>query len=239
MIGVGIITAPRPKPTLNASVRSLREDAGCNEKVSVFSDGPFSGLPCGDVMMVRNTPPLGNFRNWVRALQFVYKKSDADWLMICEDDIVWAKGSWKVLLEETKPGGLLYTLPQLGAVSLYLPIRMSKLLENGRTLAPRNGYHYLRMQVGLKMWGAQCLMLPRAEARRFLEGRGLDHYIERPRWKKNVDGIVADVMQTMGLRIYWRIPCLVDHTPLGEGNSTLGYADDRPNLRTKYFTGTP
>lgn len=240
MISVGIITAPRPKPTLNVSVRSLREDAGCDEKVYVFSDGPFSGLPCGDVMMVRNTPPLGNFRNWVRALQFIYKKTDADWLMICEDDIVWARGAWSALLKETDlVNGMLYRLPHLGAISLYLPIRMSKRLEEGLSAAPRDGYHHARMQIGLKMWGAQCLMLPRLEAGRFLEGRGLDHYIQKPRWQKNVDGIVADVIQTLGLRIYWRIPCLVDHTPLGEGNSTLGYADERPNLRTRYFTGTP
>jgi hypothetical protein len=230
MISVGIITAPRPKPTLDASVRSLRQDAGWKGEVCILSDGSIVA-PDARCNVRRNVPPLGNLRNWVAALTWITHAAEEPWLMVCEDDIVWAKGAFSALERELKGCSF-------DAISLYLPIRMSKRLEE--KVGPLDpGYHSDRMQVFRSMWGAQCLLLPRRTAVWLLSSRELRSFTHNFRWQKNVDGIVADCLNNTGRKIWWRVPCLVDHTPLGEGNSSLGYADDRPNLRTKYFTGQP
>ena len=229
MFAVGIITAPRPRPTLSHSVASMRRAGGWAGEIRVQSDGPVTA-PDVRCTIVRNQPPLGNLRNWVACLSGLLKQN-AKWLMVCEDDIVWADDAFSALEEEL--GGL---FPRFDCVSLYLPIRMSSRIEKIKgKLDP--GYHWEAMQVHRSMWGAQCLLFPRETAEWLLSSAELAYFTNNKRWNKNVDGIVAECLNSTNRKIWWRVPCLVDHTPLGEGNSSLGYADERPNLRTRYFTG--
>jgi hypothetical protein len=234
MIAVGIITAPRARPTLARSVASLRA-AGFKCPVHIFCEPitreedflnvvAFEGL-----MAYENPTRLGNFRNWVHALGQMLI-TNATWIMICEDDIQWAQGA----AEDLEFDLLNWKHPDAGAISLYLPIRMSKVLEQTNRVPLSRGYHALNL--GRKTWGAQCLVFRRAWAEALLQDRVLLDYLADPKLDKNVDAHVAETLVRRGRQIMWRVPCLVEHT-LGDGNSSLGYKDDRPELRTKYFKG--
>lgn len=236
-IAIGYITAPRPRPTLPISITTLRLNAKYLNRVIVSADAIRSYKPVtpDNCMVFGNTPALGNFRNWVRCAQLLLEETADPWLMICEDDVTWANDAYPVLLNDIYSGKLDHI--GAGAYSMYLPIKMSNHGEkHTATGVLLSGYHHKGMQLGHKMWGAQCLMFRREKLRDLLSGAQMQTFYKDPRWSKNVDHIVAQCIEARGQFIAWRVPCLVDHV-LGEGNSSLGYKDDRPTLRTRYFTG--
>lgn len=239
MIAVGIITAPRPRATLGSSILSLRGPGGYTGAINVYADGmtqhDLGNIDNLDVRVVPRVKPLGNLRNWVDALGHLHATSTEPYLMVCEDDITWADNAFVALEDECRYIG---SLERAGAYSLFLPVRMAKLHERTVGHAMHPGWQKAGMQVGNKMWGAQCLMFTRAQAEWLLRESLLVTYTSNPKWTKNVDAIVAHCLNTANRNIYWRNPCLVNHT-LGEGNSSLGYPIDRPNLRTHNFTGRP
>lgn len=228
MIGlaIAIITAPRAKPTLRDSVKSFKQ-AGF-QCAAVFAE-PGSEIVADDGIEYRqNEMKKGNFRNWVAALQTLVQ-TPADWLMICEDDISWAYDASDVLytdLMDYKGDG------RVGAISLYLPIRMSMQLEKDHGGLLNAGWY--QANLGRSTWGAQCLIFHRNWAAALLQSKQMAFYLADPRWEKNVDALVADVLLQNKKEILYRVPCLVDHT-FGEGNSSLGYRPDRPKLKTRYF----
>lgn len=236
MIATAIITAPRPRPTLLASVMSYLA-AGFEGNLVVLSDCPIDGPTTVMGYPIRyNTTPLGNLRNWVLALETLFTETEAEWLMVCEDDITWAKGSAAALERDLDLFEQSASFKRTGAQSLYCPIRVSNDLERRRGAPLRPGWHSVNH--GMKTWGAQCLVLSRIQASLLLHSASLQHFLAQSRWNKNVDAIVAECLLNSGLEISYRIPCLVDHD-LGDANSSLGYKDDRPTLKTKYFTGQP
>ncbi|HMF59117.1 MAG TPA: hypothetical protein VK595_02025 [Vicinamibacterales bacterium] len=231
MMATAVITAPRPRETLSLSLRSYRL-AGFDNAIRIFADGPVS-TDTDALHITRNDPPLGNLRNWHLALQTLEIETDADWLMVCEDDIEWVRGACAALIGDLRSLEQSRVFQRAGALSLYLPRRHTKNLP--MTLSP--GWHGEGLQRGIGAWGAQCLLFSRAQARALLADTQFNQYLQS-KMDKNVDAIVAKCINDCGREILYRVPCLVDHS-LGEGNSSLGYKDDRPNLRTNYFTGQP
>jgi hypothetical protein len=230
VIAVGIITAPRVKPTIYNSVLSYRR-AGFTQPTYVFAEPGSEVVGLDGIHYMNNVTKLGNFRNWVRALGTLLQMSGQDWLMICEDDISWAWGASNTLEYDLSK----YNRDaKTGAISLYCPIRMSKVLErdyaNGRPLM--HGWYGAKL--GRSTWGAQCLVFHRDWALQLLNDQVLLAFLADPRWDKNVDALVAEAINRKGREVVYRIPCLVDHT-FGDGNSSLGYKADRPELKTKYF----
>lgn len=238
-LSTAIITAPaRPEPTLAQSYASFRA-AGFDCNVHISAELSFRigrDLPMAwKVTASTNNPPLGNFRNWVRALEKIYDFTKSEWLMVCEDDIVWAAGAAATLAAD------LASLPiqtddwkqHAGALSLYLPHRMARDREAQRGKLGK-GWHHELMQFGLNTWGAQCYLFSRAMAGALLGDRLLQAYLDDERWQKNVDAIIGDCLARAGRLIIYRVPCLVDHA--GEANSSLGNLKDRADLRTRYFT---
>ena len=230
MIAVGIITAPRTQPTLHKSVKSMRA-AGFNQLTYVFAEPHSEHVVADRLSYVWNKERRGNFKNWVHALGSLLALSTDEWLMVCEDDIAWAADAAATLehdLSTFNREGM------AGAISLYCPIRMSKVLEkdysSGRTLP--QGWYGARL--GRSTWGAQCMVFHRVWAMNLLADKILLAFLADPRWDKNVDALVAETINRKGREVVYRIPCLVDHT-FGDGNSSLGYKPDRPELRTKYF----
>lgn len=209
------------------SLRSYRL-AGFSGAVHIFADGPLE--MSGSEVIVTNCPPLGNLRNWALALRTLERDTTADWLMVCEDDIEWVRGGALALTEDLKRLGHVFS--RAGALSLYLPCRHTKGLP---TLKP--GWHGDGLQRGKGAWGAQCLLFSRAQAQSLLSDAQFDLYL-KSKMDKNVDAIVQKCINDRNREVLYRVPCLVDHS-LGEGNSSLGYRDDRPDLRTNYFTGQP
>lgn len=228
MIATGIITAPRPRETLNSSLASYRDVAGFRNDVLVLADGPALVHDASTTVVV-NEKRLGNKRNWTKALTTLVQETDESWLMVCEDDIVWAEGSAEVLEDELDS---FPSLRKAGCLSLYLPRRAAK--DFRQPLG--TGWHFAGLQWGRKTWGAQCLIFSRPKALALLEDRQFKSIMRDDSRDKNIDAFVGQCLNDMGLFIHYRVPCLVDHE-LGDGNSSLGYADDRPALKTDYFTG--
>lgn len=231
MIAVGIITAPRAVPTIARSFASYTA-AGFAGPTYVFAEpGAHVDLPAANVHVRRNETRKGNFRNWVKALEALVAVSGDPWIMICEDDISWAVNAADILRKDLHD---YKREASTGVISLFCPIRMSKVIEreysNGRTLL--QGWYGTR--IGRSTWGAQCLVFRRDWAVRLLADDAMATFIADPRWDKNVDALVAESINRKGREVVYRIPCLVDHT-FGEANSSLGYKPDRPELKTKYF----
>jgi hypothetical protein len=234
MIATGIITAARPRPTLMRSLESFR--AAKFGRAEIFADCPLpDGIPLPDIGVHVNGRVLGNLRNWTRALQWLYTHTRADWLMICEDDINWVPDCAPKLDNELAHMVQTPAYDVVGALSLYLPVRMSKHIEQASGRLPA-GWHFDGLQYGRKTWGAQCLLFSRHQAEALLFDAQFLDFLSDQRWQKNIDAIVGKVINDQTKVIAYRVPCLVNHE-WGEGNSSLGYADDRPQLRTNYFTG--
>jgi hypothetical protein len=229
MIAIGIISAPRARPTIKQSIASFR-NAGFAGDVQVYAEPGSDVVVSNEVHYHWNETTKGNFRNWIHALESLLA-AQTNWVMICEDDISWAFNAAEILeydLSKFDVGG------NAGALSLYCPIRMSKVLERDYANSAPLMHGWYGARLGKGTWGAQCLVLHRYWAHKLLADKVLLAYLANARWEKNVDLIVADTVNRAGREIVYRIPCLVDHT-FGDGNSSLGYKVDRPELKTKYF----
>jgi hypothetical protein len=230
-IVTAIMTAPRPRPTLARSLMSYR-DAGFTNHVHIFSDGGTEALRDINVSMFHNEPRLGNFRNWVQAMSVILK-IPADWYMICEDDITWSTAAAIVLEKDLSR----FTLDNTcGAISLYCPERMSKVLERDYANGKRLRHGYYGANLGRKTWGAQCLLFHRMHAVELMQHTAFIEWFKDMRNDKNVDAWVAKSIEERGREILYRIPCLVDHD-MGDNNSSIYGEKVRPDLRTSYFAG--
>jgi len=237
MIATGIITAPRPKPTLEHSLISYRMKGQFENTVHIFADGevqPFRSdyLRGWDGTITINTRKLGNLRNWWGAFTWLMSNTDSPWLMICEDDITWAENASQVLETELQA----WDMTKQGILSLYMPQRMSRILEPLYSPHPTSrlskGWYGITM--GRKLWGAQCFVIPRAEGEALMACGYMARTLSDVSKTMNIDAHVAESAMLRGKQIWYRVPCLVDHI-LGDLNSSLYGNKDRPELRTRYF----
>jgi hypothetical protein len=228
VIATGIITAPRPRSTLLDSLASYRR-AGFENDVFVFCEPGVDPVGMDSVHMVPNEMKLGNLRNWNRALSILRVSLHADWFMICEDDISWAAGAADVLEGELDTLAKMDYFENVGGLSLYLPRRHSKHMT-----PLRKGW--IPGGLGPGTWGFQCMIFSKAQTDWLLSAPHFKGYLANTKWDKNIDRIVGEAFKIGQKEILYRIPCLVDHD-LGYGNSSLGYKDDRPDLKTDFFRG--
>lgn len=242
-LAIAITSAPRPRQTFAQSYRSLR-DAGFLEPVLMLADmkpeqfEPEPTLPPPGRLDLRlNDPPLGGLKNWCHALETLVKETTARWLLILEDDILWAKGAYGALvkdLDALENAALMNNHPGVGYLSLYLARKVSKEIERrrGRCLAPGMYATYL----GAECWGSQAYAIPRSTAERLLADPQFDDRRRNYVKNRNRDGIVSGCLAAMGLRLYYRVPCLVSHQ-LGSANSSLSEKPVQNSLLTDYWTG--
>lgn len=209
---------------------------GTHVQTFVFADGVVPPTSDQHVHVHKNASVKGNLRNWHDALDTIFHCSDADWLMICEDDITWAKGAYAALHSELSAFMVSTKAKSYGMLSLFCPQRVSAYLEKRYGLPLGSGWYGFNH--GMKTWGAQCFLFSRHQAWHLLNNPYLKNYLQDPKWHKNVDAIVAECLMKVDAQIAYRIPALVDHV-LGYGNSSLGYKEDRPGLKSRYFTGEP
>jgi hypothetical protein len=237
MIATAVITAPRPKSTLESSLVSYRYDGLFDNKVHVFADGevqPFRSdfLRGWEGEIILNPRKLGNLRNWWGAFTWLMQHTDSPWLMICEDDITWSDNAKAKLEHDLRHWDSVKT----GVLSLYLPQRMSKILEPTYSQGSRLSNGWYGVSMGRKLWGAQCFVIPRAEGEALMACGYLAATLSDATKHMNVDAHVAESVVLRGHKIWYRVPCLVDHI-LGDLNSSLYGNKDRPDLRTRYFEG--
>lgn len=229
-LSIAITTAPRPRETFTASLESLRA-AGFEQTVYVLADCPTQ--PAGNCEVIRNEPKLGGLKNWCQALETLLQRTDADWLMVLEDDVTWASGAAQALERDL---AVLSERQDIGYLSLYLPRWNARRMEHRAKGRLTPGFHVYDAD---NSWGSQAYVISRPVAERLLaKGGKFDNYRRNYTPNKNRDTLVSRCLQKMGLKLLHRVPCLVDHK-LGSGNSSLSRKPVLPNLRTDYFTGSP
>lgn len=234
MLAIAITTAPRPVATFATSFGSLRK-AGFVEPVHVFSENEPPEFYSAGIEMHVNAPPLGGLKNWAHALETLVTSSDAPWLMVLEDDIRWARGAAAALAKDLRDlDGKLRA--GVGYLSLYLSRKVSKEIEyrKGRPLRP--GIYASQLAEGC--WGSQAYVLTREGAIALLADPTFDDRRRNYVKNRNRDGIVSGCLAAMGRRLYYRVPCLVDHA-LGSANSSLGAKPVQRALLTDYWTAKP
>ena len=211
-------TAPRRVPTFLLALSSLRE-AGFNGRVDVFAEpGTWDQAPRSkDTLTVTHdhAVTLGGFGNWRHAITSLLASDDSPWLLVVQDDAIWAPGSANKLHAEATARRDLRT----GFLSPYVT---SKDVPSGSV----EGWNECRS--GWYLWGALALCIPRDAARELLQH---PRFVEHG-GSQQVDAVVAASMLDLGRPSYVHVPSLVDH--VGE-TSTLGHDDIASTLRGHRF----
>jgi len=135
-----VTTAPRPQPTLQCCVDSLRT-AGWEPVVFAEPDSP----QVDDVETVRNKTRRGVWFNWLHSVEWALKKTKADKILCVQDDTTLHPDS-KQFVEN-----ILWPSPQTAFLSLYTPKHFSVRRTPGIN----------RVHTG-SLWGACAILWPRA-----------------------------------------------------------------------------
>jgi hypothetical protein len=201
---VGVTTAPRPHPTLDACLESLAR-AGW-EFPHLFMDsavrisGRFGHLP-GTL----RSPAAGAWPNhYLALLELTMRQPDVDAYLIMQDDaLIYDSENVRAYLEQ-----VLWPGSELPIVSLYCAEPYT---------ATRFGWHRYRKSW---VWGALALIFPRATVQAYL----CDRSICRHRWRSRTGGLSQiDVLigwwaRRRRIPFWFPTPSLVQH--IGE-TSTL------------------
>jgi len=194
---VGVTTAPRARPTLEACLESLAR-AGW-EAPHLFMDSAVR-VPerFGHLPGTLRSPAVGAWPNHYLALfELTLRQPDADAYLIVQDDALFYDGeNVRAYLEQALwPGG------RIPVVSLYCP---------GPYTQKRYGWHRYRKAW---VWGALALVFPRATARAYLRDRPVCQH----RWRSRAGGL-AQIDVVIGrwarrrrLPFWFPTPSLVQH----------------------------
>jgi hypothetical protein len=193
---VGVITAPRRQPTLEVSIQSL-SDAGWTEPI-VFAEPK---VKCPRVVpstrWVQRTTRLGAFSNWYLALtELVLRTPEADFYLICEDDVVYSAKLRKFLEKHYWPD-------HTGTISLFRSSGESGLCEGG----------FQEVSSPLDRLGALAYVFPNESARILISDYGvLRHRFSGPNsGLMDTDVVVSDWCNASGRQFIQHVPSLVQH----------------------------
>lgn len=214
MVAVAMTTAhTRPSPTVLASLASLRA-AGYTGKVQVSVDGPqapdVSSDPNWEV--VTHGTQLLPLKHWARTLEAAVYTSSCPWVLVLQDDTVWAAGGWSALWREVEALGPKAT--GAGLLSLFLVDKIAREISRARHLS--QGWH--ESSLGYQSGGALGYLMPRASAERLLSDDGFKALVATR--ERNIDRLVPGRLNELGLTCLFRYPSLLNHR-LGSGNSSI------------------
>jgi glycosyltransferase involved in cell wall biosynthesis len=206
---IAMLTAPRGKPTIEATLASLRR-AGFGE-IRLFAE-PGSLLPVGDRELHITVRPgrFGNLLNFYAALATLCEKEPrADAYAVFQDDIEVATG-----LREWCEGQL---WPQdSGLVSLFTPRLHADHYVGWRILSP--GVQ--------RVCGAQAIVWRRDLLEQFLSDAQVVRELGLRRWGD--DAVLGAWMARTGLGMAYHTPSPVQH--IGEVSALYPGGPDRRNI---------
>jgi len=175
------------------------------------------------------------WRNWFGALEELVRTSDADAIMLCQDDVIVARNIRTFLEYDLWP-------ENVGAVSLYCSARYTTRRPGRRDRATGEIQTWWEpLETGLRqlhpdreLWGAHALIFPRASAMRLLEDPAV-HKLPGNR----IDQRVRQFCTRHKLGLYIYRPSLAQHigtTAFGSG-STIGHATSGADMLASDFVG--
>lgn len=213
---VAMLTAPRPVPTLNESIASLRA-AGFGECVHVFDDCSGNVPADSNVKIYPRGARLHDLPNYYAALKTIVAL-DADLYLMLEDDTTWRPDARAQL--ERWMGRFDWCQADFGAVSLHCMRQVSRSIERRQRPIVREGElpaGTYRAELGADVWGSQALLFTRASAHALLQ---LPAFMQASILRERIDRAVGRGLQLLGLELLFLLPCLVRHD-LGRRNSSL------------------
>lgn len=221
---IGVTTAPRRVSHLEKTIKSI-ELAGF-ESVHVFSEPGVEKLPEVN-HWYENESKLEVLHNWCTGLYQLYANNpNADWYVMCQDDIVMCRGV-REYLQQLKPPDL-----ECGLVSLYTSngknIQGVKL-EKEKYLSDVSVGQLVRANKGQSLWGACCYVLTTQAISVIVRHMDLTGHPRR------LDYRVPELLWEHGLSVWYHLPSLVQHTqtvPSSVGHGVSGYG-----MRSDSFIG--
>jgi hypothetical protein len=206
-IAVAMTTAPRPRPTLDAAIASLR----------------LAGGPVPLVVADRPDAPVGILATWHRALTTVAADTQANVWLLLQDDVTWPVHGW------TRMRAALQDLWEIdgacGYASLYTGPRVHGALLDARRAGHADAdpvaggwYRSDRLQPFLSKgrWaGALAWVIPASVGRALLADRAFRRCCST--YTRSLDHHTTMALIRLGYRTYTLWPGLVSHE-LGSGN---------------------
>jgi hypothetical protein len=194
MLAIGMITCPRPGIDVHESINQLRR-GGFRETVHLFCEPGTPELrPLPNVIIHRNPVRLGVVGNWSHCLQWLVEHTSADFLMVCEDDVIYATGARTALDSD------LEAAKDVGYWSLYTAQRDAFLTEGRRGWIAWNRGH--------DNWGTLSMCFPRSSAERVIVYPALK---TEDQLEGHTDFVVAQCFLDAGIACWYHNPSLADH----------------------------
>ena len=201
---VGMTTAPRRDPTIEASLTSMAEAGWPTPRLFVE---PETDLPAVALTLplTSRDDRLGAFPNWFLALSELYQRNPhADGFLICQDDVLLSRGTRNYLERSLWPA------PEVGVVSVYCPAHHAE--------SERDGFQ--QVDAGWDTWGALAYVFPNPSVRALLADiQVINHRHHGPgQGDRNIDSVVGNWCRRTGRPYFVHWPSLAEH--IG-GTSTI------------------
>lgn len=125
-IAIAIITAPREQPTLERTIKSIREAGYQYEPIFIFAEPGVERYIADNVVTFTHQTKLGHFANYKNSLRWMRDNTPHDLVLMCEDDVEFAKDSKSYVTHGLKTIGT----KDIGYFSLYTPVHNANLIAD-------------------------------------------------------------------------------------------------------------
>ena len=213
-ISLAVLTAPRAVRTVERTLRELRR-GGFEQTIYVFQEPGAGVVPQAGLRVTTNPVALGLWDNWRSSAAALVDQTDAEFILICEDDLYLAPCA-ALALEHA-----LRRLPRadFGYASLYTP------MHNAGGLPRRRGWRTIQNLDNY--WGSLAYCYTRESLEAVLHSRAVVEHTGNL-----VDNAVSRAFQELDRKCYFHFPSLVCHA--GDGLSTLGHASAPRSLAVDF-----
>jgi hypothetical protein len=144
--------------------------------------------------------------NWLQTAEFLLEQTNAEYLLLCEDDIELCPAA----AERLQRGLAEFSPATFGLASLYTPLH--NLPGQGRLNPGWHGWFLGRIN-----WGSLAYCFSRHSLHRVLNSQTLRRHVT----DKHTDSVLGAACIELGLYMHFHVPSLASHT--GAGCSTVDH----------------